>query len=171
MSGVNLVTREEEKPSKSIAREWLSCLFVVIILLVIYFSSVAYNRSLVNSIENQNKEYASQYDYLMENGKNVFDFQNRLEAAKPLVEGKSYALESLKQIEKAIVPEVYAESFNFDAEKGQVGLTCVAQHYGLVAEQIASLKKMDYFSEVVVNETNTREDGKISFLLELTIKK
>ena len=170
MTGINLVTREEKKPPGSAAREWISCIVAIILLLLIYIGLIAYNRFLIKNADNLTNEYESQYSYLLENGKNVFDFQNRLEAAKPLVKKKNYALEGLVQIGKAIIPEVYAESFNFDAEKGQIDLTCVARHYGLVANQVSSLKKMDYFSEVAINETNTRDDGQIEFILKLTIK-
>jgi Tfp pilus assembly protein PilN len=62
------------------------------------------------------------------------------------------------------------ESFDFSAGKGQINLNFVAKQYRLVANQIASLKKLDYFSEVELSETKTRDDGKIDFPLKLTIK-
>jgi hypothetical protein len=83
---------------------------------------------------------------------------------------KNYALEALGKIGSAIIPEVYLESFNFVAEKGQINLNFVVKNYHLVANQIASLKKLDYFSEIEVNETKNRDDGEIDLPLILNIK-
>lgn len=170
MANINLTTKEENIAAGSLGREWGVFLLVVVALVLVYAGIFSYNRWLVQDVERKNSEYETKYNALLEKGKSVFDFQNRLEIAKPLIEEKNYALESLGQIEKAIIPDVYAEALIFDQEKGQINLTCVAQHYGLVANQIASLKKMSYFSEIAVNKTNTRDDGKIEFILELTIK-
>lgn len=171
MTSINLVTREKEKPSGSLAREWTACIIVIILLLLIYIGLAAYNRFLIEKTDSLNGEYESQYNSLMESGKNVFDFQNRLEIAGPLVLEKNYALASLDQIEKMIIPGVYAEAFTWDAEKGKINLECVTGEYRLVANQLASLKKSNHFSEVIINETKNREDGKINFLVELVIKK
>jgi Tfp pilus assembly protein PilN len=170
MTSINLVTRDAEKPSSSLAREWLVCGVVIILLVLLYAGLLAYNQFLTQKAVGSVEEYGSQYSRLLESGKNVFDFQNRLEIARPLVSQENYAIESLSQIEKMIIPGVYVESFSWDSEKGKIELECVTGEYRLVANQLASLKKSDYFSEVVVNETKSREDGKISFFLELVIK-
>lgn len=172
MTNLNLaINNEGEKPTSSLAREWTACIVVIVLLLLTYAGLAFYNRSLTKNIADLNEEYGSQYNSLMESGKNVFDFQNRLEVAKPLVLEKNHALESLNQIGKMIIPGVYAESFTWDAKEKKISLECVSGEYRLVANQLASLKKSDYFSKVAVNDTKTREDGKISFLVELVIKK
>ncbi|MBU2028286.1 hypothetical protein KJ761_00125 [Patescibacteria group bacterium] len=170
MASINLTTKEENTEAGSLIREWGVFLLVAIGLALIYAGVFSYDRWLSQDLEGKNNEYETKYNAFLEKGKSVFDFQNRLEVAEPLVEKKNYALEILGQVEKAIIPEVYAESFSFDNGKGQINLTCVARHYGLVANQIASLKKMNYFSEVTMDETSTRDDGKIEFSLALTIK-
>ena len=171
MTNINLAIREEEKPSGSLAKEWTACIVVIVLLLLTYAGLVAYNRFLTKNTTNLAGEYGSLYNSLMESGKNVFDFQNRLGIAKPLVLEKNYVLESLDEIGKTIIPGVYAESFIWDSQKGKISLECISSEYRLVANQLASFKKSDYFSEVVVNGTSSREDGKINFLVELTIKK
>lgn len=170
MANINLSTKKEDAEISSSLREWGGFLIVVIFLALVYAGIFSYNRWLSRDLEEKDNEYSNKYNAFLENGKSVFDFQNRLEAAEPLLEKENYALKVLSQIEKAIIPEVYVESFSFDKEKSRANLICVARHYGLVANQIASLKKMDYFSEVTANNTSTRDDGKIQFLLELTIK-
>lgn len=170
MVNINLTTKQEDAGAGSAVREWGVFIAVVILTALIYAGVFSYNRWLNQDLAVKNDEYKTKYDSLMEKGKSVFDFQNRLEVAKPLVVEKNYALESLGQIEKAIVPEVYVESFDFDSEKGQISLTCVTQNYRLMANQIASLKKMDYFSEIAIDNTVTRDDGMIEFTLGLTIK-
>src|SRR5665647_1862001 len=122
MTSINLVSKAEEKPSSSLAKEWTACAVAIVLLFLIYFGLIAYNRFLVKNEDNLTSDYNSQYNYLMENGKNVFDFQNRLKVASPLVLEKNYAIESLDQIEKMIIPGVYAESFEWDAEKANVNL-------------------------------------------------
>jgi len=170
MDDINLVTKEEEKSAGSSAREWIACIVIIILSLLVYVGAVAYDRFLIKDVGRLNREYESQYNSLLESGKNVFDFQNRLETAKPLVLEKNYALGSLDQIEKMIIPGIYVESFTWSSEKGIVNLECVSSEYRLVANQLASFKKSDYFSEVIINETKSREDGKISFFLKLAIK-
>jgi type II secretory pathway component PulL len=170
MININLTTKEENIETSSLGKEWGVFLVAIIAAALIYLGVFGYNRWLNQDLGEKNKEYETKHNSLLEKGKSVFDFQNRLETAKPLVAKKNYALESLGQIEKAIIPEVYVESFNFDSEKGQIDLTCVAQRYRLVANQIASLKKIDYFSEVATDKTSTRDNGKIEFLLKLKIK-
>lgn len=170
MVNINLTTKQEDAEAGSLGREWGLFILAVVLAAIIYAGVFSYNRWLNQDLAVKNEEYKTKYNSLMEKGKSVFDFQNRLEAAKPLVVEKNYALESLGQIEKSIVPEVYVESFDFNSEKGQISLTCVTQNYRLMANQMASLKKMNYFSEVAIDNTVTRDDGKIEFTLGLTIK-
>jgi hypothetical protein len=170
MTNINLASKETEKAPSSLEREWTICVVVIIFLLLTYIGLIAYNSFLAKKTDALNREYESRNSALMESGKNVFDFQNRLTAAGPLVLGKNYALESLDQIGKIIIPGVYVESFTWDSDEGKFSLECIAVDYRLVANQVASFKKSDYFSEVVVNKTSNREDGKIKFFIELSLE-
>lgn len=170
MTNINLTTREENSEAGSELREWGVFLLVIVVAGLIYLGFFGYNYWLKQDLLEKNKEYETKYSTLLEKEKSVFDFQNRLEIAKSLVAEKNYALEALGKIESAIIPEVYLESFNFVAEKGQINLNFVVKNYHLVANQIASLKKLDYFSEIEVNETKNRDDGEIDLPLILNIK-
>ncbi len=133
MTDINLIAKEEDVKTSSLGKTWGGFILVILSLGIIYAGVFSYNRWLIQDLEKKNTEYETNYNALLEKGKSVFDFQNRLEIVKPLVEEKNYTLEGLKQIEKAIIPEVYVESFNFDSQKGQIDLACIAGHYGLVA--------------------------------------
>jgi hypothetical protein len=170
MTNINLTTKDEDIEGNSSAREWGPLFLAIVIAVIIYLGILGYSYWLSQDLEEKNKEYETKYNVLLEKRKSVFDFQNRLESARPLIKEKNYALEILGQIEKAIVPEVYLEFFDFNAEKKQINLNFVAKQYRLVANQIASLKKLDYFSEIEISETKVRDDGKISFPLKLTIR-
>jgi len=170
MTNINLTTREENIEADSMVKEWSVFLLVIVIVGIIYLGFSSYSRWLSRNLEEKNTAYKTKYNALLEKGKSVFDFQNRLNVAKTLVVKKNYVLEIMGQIEKAIIPEVYLESFDFLAEEGQINLTFVAKQYRLVANQIASLRKLDYFSDIEVSETRTLDDGKVSFPLKLKIK-
>lgn len=170
MTNINLTTKEENAEAGFAIKDWSVFLLVIVIVSVIYLGLSIYDRWLSQNLEEKNTEYKTKYSAILEKGKSVFDFQNRLNVAKNLIVKKNYALEVIGQIEKAIIPEVYLESFDFLAEEGQINLTFVANQYRLVANQIASLRKLDYFFDVEVSETRTMDDGKVSFPLKLKIK-
>lgn len=170
MTNINLTSIEENVELESTGKEWGGFLLAIIAVVIIYLGVFGYSYWLRQDLDKKNQEYNVNFNTLSEKGKSVFDFRNRLEAAKPLVAENNDALEVLGQIEKAVIPEVYLEEFDFKAAKGQIDLNFITSRYGLVANQIASLKKLDYFSEIEISKTTIREDGKISFPLKLTIK-
>lgn len=170
MTNINLTSKEENVELESKGKDWGVFSWVILAIALIYVGIFGYNYWLNQSLEEKNKEYEARLNAFFEKGKSVFDFRNRLKIAKSLMVKKNDTLEILKQIEGTIIPEVYLESFDFKAEKGQVDLNFVTNQYRLVANQIASLKKSDYFSEIEISKTTTRIDGKIEFPLKLTIK-
>ncbi len=170
MTNINLAPKNVSEEQHSSLRDWGIFLLVVFLLALIYFGLAYYNRWANQKLSSLEQEYQKNYESLLSKGESVFDFQNRLEVAKKVAAEKNYALESLGELEKAILPEIYVETFVLDKEKGTLNLTLVTTNYRLIANQVASLKQSGYFTEVFLSQSKNREGGKIEATLDLKLK-
>lgn len=173
MNNVNLKTDAGSDNEKI---EWGKALPLAIVILVIiglvYATILFYTKRVEGEIKTTQDVYDQKLNDLKKgNAKNVFDFQNRLSESKKMLAGNSNLNDNLIEIEKRMVSGVYLNSYQFDAEKKDLSLECIASNYYDVAKQIFSFKKSTYFSNVSSGETSlSGQDGKISFKVNLQIK-
>lgn len=144
---------------------------VTLVLCGVYGGMIFYRKNLNNKIDSANSSYKIEYGNLTgESNKKVIDFQNRLTVAKKVSDQKSAAKDTLSEMEKSIANDVYISSYELDAAKKTLVLSCVADNFNLVAQQVLAFKKSEYFSNVTLGDAKANEDGKIEFEVELKIK-
>lgn len=173
MIDLNLKTQEEIDKGKIKWGKTLPFALLVLILIILIYMGLSIYTIKINEKTNLTRDIYNQKleDIKSGNAKNVFDFQNRLNESKKIVEGNINPSDSLKEIEKVMIPGVYLFSFQFDAENRKISLESVAFNYNDVSKQILSFKKSAYFSDVSAGETNVSpEGGKINFKVDLKIK-
>lgn len=173
MVNINLKTDGNTNKDKI---EWGKTLPLAILILAIvglaYVAVLFYSKKVDGELKTAKDLYNQKLEDLKKgNVKNVFDFQNRLTESKKMIDTNFNLMDSLREIEKAMVPGVYLNSYQFEADKKSLSLGCIASNYNDVAKQIFSFKKSAYFSDVSSGETSlSGQDGKINFKINLQIK-
>lgn len=173
MVSINLSTGSSVSQKEGLPyKKGIVTIFIVVLLLGgIYGGMVFYRKNLKSQADSANSSYEIEYGKLKgESSKEVIDFQNRLTVAKEVLNQKSLAKETLAEMEKSIASDVYILSYELDAKKRNLTLSCVSDNFNLVAQQLLAFKKSEYFSNVTLGEAKANEDGKIEFEVELKIK-
>jgi hypothetical protein len=175
MVNINLATGQqhtETREESSYKKRLNLALLVIVLIGGVYAGIFFYGRSLDNKIALADNQSAAAIATLDSGGKSaVFDYQNRLSAAKSLANQKSQSLEVLRKMEGLVLPGVYLQSFEFVGDgSGSVKLSAIADNYDLVAKQIMNFKSSDYFSSAVNERSGIAEGGKVSFDITLIIK-
>lgn len=174
MMNLNLKTQDEINNEKVKWGKMLPlAMLILVIILLIYAGFIFYTKKINQEISTTKEAYSRKLEDLKSgNAKSVFDFQNRLSESEKIIANNLNPYDSLKEIEKVMIPGVYLSSFQFDAGIRKVILECIASNYNDVSKQIFSFKKSSFFSDVFAGETSISpdEEGKISFKVELKIK-
>jgi len=173
MANLNLAEAEYQQNKSSISYTGgLVVIFVILVMLLggylwIYFSE----KSVDSSAASAKSQYDEQYAKLTGTGnKDVVDFQNRILTAKGLTDQEKAGYQSLPATEQSMVPGTYLESFSYDQSKKTVTVIGVADNYNILAKQILSFKKSDYFSDISTGATSLDKNGKVDFSLSMTTK-
>lgn len=144
---------------------------IVIILGGIYAGIIFYQKILTARIQSLNDLYTVEHAKLTgESNKKILDFQNRLNAAKELSVRKSTAVEAFAEMEKNIANGAYIASYDLDVVKNSLEISCVADNFNLVSQQVMLFKNSDFFSGVELGDAKANEDGKVEFKIKLKIK-
>lgn len=173
MANINLVNEEATKKINLPFKGGLLAIGGAFLTLAgIYVGMLLYGKSLQSEVDSAKQNYASkkaQFDEI--NAADLVDFKNRIDYAKGLLTTEDLAVESLGDLSKRIIPNVFVESYDLDAGANTVKLTCVADSFRAVALQVLSLKKSEYFSGVFLGDNRLNENGKAKFTVSLKLKK
>lgn len=172
MVNINLAEVEYAKERQSITyNKSVLVLSIIIILLALAYVGIFFSeKNVLAKTEAANSRYSDEHSKLINNNKDIVDFQNRLTAAKGLIKEKDVAYASLPVVEKAIIPGSYLDSFDFEQNTNSVEISGVADNFDVLARQILSFKQSDYFSGVTTGKTSLNKDGKVEYSLSLNIK-
>ncbi|MFA6974159.1 MAG: PilN domain-containing protein [Parcubacteria group bacterium] len=172
MANINLATNSYAADKKTFSyNAGLMVVGGVLLALVIGYGVILFfDRSAQAKIGTTNEQYETEYQKLISGNKDLVDFQNRIVVAKELVPQESAGYSSLPAVEKAMVPSVYLKDFNYDQAQKTISVGGVADNFDMLAKQILSFKKSDYFTEVSAGATTLDQKGKVNFALKLKIK-
>lgn len=172
MGIINLTTAEAKDESAIPYKKGIiSIIAVGIVMALIYGGIYFYKTKLAEKISVLDSKYGGELSKLTESkNKDVVDFQNRIVMAKSMVAERSMAVEGLTEMEKDILPGVYAETYEYDRLKNEIKLNCVADNIDLISKQILIFKKSGFFQEVYPGEIKSQEKGMIAFTINLKVK-
>ena len=161
MVNINLVTEKiTVKEPRLFKREVVVLFAILSILIVSYGGMIIYQGQLIKKTEQKNAEYQVLFKELTEgNTRDVFDFQNRLNVSRGLVDSQGATLKNLNQLQTVIIPRVYINTFSYSALENKISLECIAADYDAMAKQILSFKQSNLFSAVIVNSSENTERG------------
>lgn len=175
MANINLATGGEvERPEPGIFSGGTIVIFIVLILvLASYGGAYVYNQMLNQKIGDAQKQYKDAYDSLLQgNGKDIVDFQYRLDEANESFKNGQNIKMGLQAIEKGMIAGSYLSTFSFDDATGVISIEGIADNYSIVAKQILSFKSQSDFSSVTAGETSyDAEKNKVEYKIELMLKK
>jgi hypothetical protein len=174
MVNINLTAgppHEEIEEKTNSQKELLVLLAIVLILFLAYGGLYYYNKGLKNESLRASEERETKTSAFLasEETKNFFDFQNRLNIANGLFVKKNKNLGILDELEKIIIPGIYISTYDYDDEAKTLKLELVCDEYNNVAKQVLSLKKSNYFSEIILSESRIDEKGDIRMPIELRL--
>jgi len=174
MVNINLAATSYENDKRS-SSYYNQGMFVIVAILVILAGAYLWIYFSVNSTVAKTAAANNQYDaeykkFIGGNNKNVMDFQNRLTVAKELLNQKNSGYGSLPAIETAMVQGVYLNSLAFDQLKNSIATEGIADNFDMMAKQVLSFKQSAFFSGVTTGKTSLDKDGKVNFVLNLSIK-
>ncbi len=173
MANLSLAMQEDKKnPDGNKISSGQGIVFTVFILIVVaYLGILGYGKFIEKKMAQLNDDYSQQYEGFINNpkSKEVLDFQNRLTiATNSLKEEKNISVD-LAELEKMIISGVYINKYSYSEENRVIGLDLSASDYGLVAQQIQSLKGSAYFNLSQVGGVKLdSKSGKITFSITLT---
>jgi hypothetical protein len=174
MANINLVTGGEvERPEPGIFSGGTIIIFTILILVMAAYGGVYfYGRTLDQEIASTQSQYKEAYEKLLQGkGKDIVDFQYRLDEAKESFEKSKNIRTSLQAIEASMIPGSYLDSYSFDDVTGLTSIEGVADNYNILARQVLSFKKQPEFSSVAAGETSfDTEKNKVQYKMELMLK-
>lgn len=169
---LNLATKDVSQDRATLGSGIVVSFIVLILVLLLYGALLYFNRNLSFQIKNTQDQYQSEYNkFLVGNGSEVLDFENRSIVAKELMAEDQSIIEILNKIEEFILPSVYLSSFNYSKGKKLISLDCVGDNLNTVAKQILSFKQSGYFSEVTPGPSLINsQTSEMNFKIDLKIK-
>lgn len=174
MSNINLTTEisSQNENDKRVNTGVVAVIIVLIMLFVVYglllFGKLQTDKDIVKVQE----EFKTEYESLtVGKGKEIVDFQKRLDTAKDAMTKSKNIKESLEEGEKLMVGGSYLSSYKFNNKDNTITMNCVSDNYNVVAKQILSYKKSDYFSGVAAGKSSyNATKNKINFDINLILK-
>lgn len=172
MANINLVNEEATKIINFPFKGGLLAIGgAFLILAMIYAGLFFYGKSLQSKIDSAKQNYANKKaQFNAMDSIDLVDFKNRMDYAEGLLATKGLAVESLEDLSNRIIPNVFVESYNLDAGANTLEISCVADSFRTVAQQVLSLKGSAYFSNVSLGDNRLSEDGKAKFTISLKFK-
>jgi hypothetical protein len=175
MANINLSTggEIERQESGGIFSGGIIWAFVALIAtLALYAGISAYSKIVSGNIESTKGEYKKEYDRVLGgSGRDIVDFQNRLDEAKSSLSDSKNMRNNLQLVEKAMVPGSFLVSYKYDSKLGIVSLLGLADNYNVVAKQILGLKGIPDFSSVdPKGNSYDSEKNKVLFNIDIKLK-
>jgi len=172
MVNINLKTKNTQKvthEANSNSNTSLIVLFLMTMLVIgVMCGFYFWKKTLVKKISSIDNQISLETEKLSgEKTKKIMDLQNRLAVAKEVVDKDHVLLAVFGEIEKAIIPEVYFNSIDYN--DNEISARIVAGDFTFLAKQIASFKKVEFFKEVTIGNVSVNDDGKVETDLTLTI--
>jgi hypothetical protein len=152
---------------------FFGAMVILILVLGLWGGLVFWGNIIAGEAKKTEEVYNQKYeDFTRRDAKEAVDFKNRLDFARDYNGTSASIKETLDNIEKSLLKsEVWLGSYKYDEKIRTVIVSCRAKNYRLVAEQILSFKKSDYFSSVSGGKTQMdKTNGVISFEVNLAIK-
>jgi hypothetical protein len=176
MQNINLTTDETSKKNTGniLEKNTIVALIILGLILVLYGAILFLNKNVVSKIEETNRVYKEKYDsFLKGNANEIIDYKNRSETAKTLSDSNTLSNDLFRFIEESLVPSVYLNSYEYEAEEKTVMLSIIADNFNTVSKQVLSFKESGYFSELTLQKIihQTQDKGlALSFDVVLKIK-
>jgi hypothetical protein len=106
-----------------------------------------------------NSDYQAEYQKLINNNKDIVDFQNRITLVKNLLSKENRTLGSLSELEKNLLPGAYLTEYALNGSN--LKLSIVANDFDVLARQVASFKSSSSFSGVSVGKSSLNDKNKV----------
>lgn len=176
MQNINLITDEESKKNTSsiLGKNTVVALAILGLILVLYGAILFLNKNTASKIGEISGAYQEKYDSFLEgNANEIIDYKNRSETAKDLLDNNMSSSNLFQFIEESLIPSVYLDSYEYEAEEKTITLSIIADNFNTVSKQILSFKESGYFSELtlqkIIHQTQANELA-LSFDVVLKIK-
>ncbi|MCK9378987.1 MAG: PilN domain-containing protein [Candidatus Moranbacteria bacterium] len=174
---VNINLHKDEKGEGKIyeASFWKSGAFLAAVILfvtvAIYGAQLAYKQKLIADEKAITEEIASKRNSLGSTALvDVKDFDQRISGVSNNLSQKVYPDDILAYIEDFMIRNVYINTYAYDDTKKEVSIGAVADNFNIVASQLLNIKKSEKFSNINISGTNRNEEGKIEFIVTMTLK-
>ena len=175
MSNLNLTTggaEVEKRRGGSLGTATVIPILILILVLVAYGAIIYLGTRVDAEKQTVTAQYENEYaKFLAGNAGAVLDYGQRSVLAGKLADENQLTSEIFQEVEKAVLPSVYLDSFEVDREKNTVILTCVGGNFNTVAKQIMSFKQSEYFSSVEPGQSLVdAATNKLNFVINLKTK-
>jgi hypothetical protein len=177
MESINLATQtsssEPGGEQSSLGSGLLGAIIIFVLVLLLWGGLFFWDMMLSKKITDIQAQYSQKYDgFVKSDAIGVVDFKDRLNLAKDLSNKNINIRETLDKIESLLIsPDVWLASYKYGKENGTIVLSCRTKNYEVVARQILSFKKSDYFSSVSGGKTQLdKTTGIITFEVDLKLK-
>ena len=174
MVNINLSTigEEDTKKEESYNIGTILILSVVVILVLACGGVYIWKNDINKRIASAKEEYKENLEKLNGNEySSIVDFQIRLDIAESSLEEKNLTDESFNQVEQNLIPGIRLEGYNFNNEERIIKIEGVTSDYEILAKQVLSFKKTDYFSGVSIGKTELNKNGEVEFPIILSISR
>jgi len=137
---------------------------LVFFTLLVWVGLIFYSSVLSKKTEEMNESIKAENNKIKnQTSVRIADFQNRLDKIKVHSESLYSPNNSLKSVEKLILPEIVLSSLNYSSDKKQVILLATTNGgFKSVARQLVALKDDIYLKNVVLNSL-TKSEKKLDF--------
>lgn len=160
MTNINLATSDLPQKQGLPYKKGIVSIVIILALLLGGYGWTSFEAGKIGrEIKATNGNYLAEYQQLTSNNKEIVDFQNRITLARGLLAEKNTAGNSLPELEKNILPKAHLTAYSL--EKNKLALTVIADNFDILARQIASFKKDNYFSAVSVGRSSLNEENKV----------
>jgi len=173
MANINLTTTEKTEVSETaISGGIVLAVILIVLILIVYGTLYFWKKDLTDKTKAMQTQYNTDLESFKKgDSKIVLDFRNRLDIAKSLIVERNIPVLTFSELENRIIAGVSINSYSYDSTKNQIVVTCVADSFKIVAEQIANFKKDSvYFGGITTGETKYNQNGKIEIPIGVEIK-
>jgi len=171
MAGVNLSQSMASQADKSAKRPFSASSFPLSIILLLmtligWGGLHWYLYSLNQKITQLDETISASGNRLQgENIDRISDFDARSSLLSVIATERVDPVVILSKVEALIVPEVVLTKYRYDKQEKTSLIAGETDNFRYLAEQIINLKSDPIFSQVIVDQINRSQEGKIQFVL------
>ncbi len=173
MSNVNLATEKiPQNKAKKIGKGLIISIVSLVLVICLYVVLLFMNKKVSAQIVAVQSQFKSEYNkFLASNANEVFDFKKRSNLAKKLISADRSQRSIFNQLEKDLLPQVYLNSYSYNKNKNNLSLNCSGDNFNVVAKQVLSFKKSNYFQKVSLRKSELSiENNRVEFIINLKLK-